>query len=201
MPSWFRSGFLLIAVLWSVLTLAQSEHPFIARFELIELDGLVRVEWTLAGGNTCNGMDLERSIDGSSFEVIHRIPGICGDPSAEVAYQWDDRHPAELGTLYYRIRLGSDGTSSVKQLRFGQLVDTDLLAYPVPCVNELTVLLNVPLNEWVKLWVHDAGGREVMVHQGIGKTHQLVVGHLVAGRYSLRATIDGQVFLGGFVKW
>lgn len=192
---------LLVTLLWSAQAVAQSEHPFIARFELIELDGLVRVEWTLAGGNTCNGMDVERSLDGTFFEAVHRIPGICGDPNAEVSYEWVDAEPAELSTLYYRIRLGSDGISSVKQVRFEQLVETQILAYPVPCSSELNVLLNVPLNEQVELRIYSADGREVILYQGIGKAHQLAVGQLALGRYSFRVVAGDQLFQGGFVKW
>lgn len=201
MFGWPSLRSLLFAMLWSAQAAAQSEHPFIARFELSELDGLVRVEWTLAGGNTCNGMDVERSLDGTLFDVVHRIPGICGDPTAEVPYRWDDTEPAELSTLHYRIRSGSDGTSSVKQVRFDQLVDTQFLAYPVPCSSELNVLLNVPLNEQVELRTHSAEGREVVVYQGFGKAHQLAVGQLAAGRYSFRAIAGDRLFQGGFVKW
>jgi hypothetical protein len=201
MPSWPSLLVLLIALFWSAQAAAQSEHPFIARFELIELDGSVRVEWTLLGGNTCNGMDVERSLDGTFFEVVHRIPGICGDLSAEVRYEWVDTRLEELSTLHYRIRLGSDGTSSVKQVRFDQLVETRFLAYPVPCSSELNVLLNVPLNEQVELRVYSAEGREVFVYQGFGKAHQLAVGQLAAGRYSFRAVAGYQLFQGGFVKW
>lgn len=201
MVRWSLFRLLVIALLCSAQAVAQSEHPFIARFELIELDGLVRVEWTLAGGNTCNGMDVERSLDGTFFEVVHRIPGICGDPNAEVPYEWVDPEPAELSTLYYRIRLGSDGTSSVKQVRFDQLVETQFLAYPVPCSSELNVLLNVPLNEQVELRIYSVEGREVIVYRGIGKAHQLAVGQLALGRYSFRVVAGEQLFQGGFVKW
>jgi hypothetical protein len=192
--------FLLIALLWSARSVAQSEHPFIARFELIELDGLVRVDWTLAGGNTCNGMDVERSLDGTSFDAVHRIPGICGDPNAEVRYEWVDTRPVELSTLHYRIRMGSDGISSVKQVRFDQLVETQQWAYPVPCVNELNLLFNIPSSELVELRIYSIDGREVRIQQGVGHRQVLVVQDLRAGRYTYRAIAGGRVFQGGFVK-
>ena len=73
--------------------------------------------------------DSATAIEKQLFEAVHRIPGICGDPNTEVHYEWVDAAPVELSTLHYRIRLGSDGISSVKQVRFDQLVETQQRAW------------------------------------------------------------------------
>ena len=75
----------------------------------------------MAAGTSCNGTDVERSIDGTSFTGVFRIDGICGDGTEPVPYSWLDAAPPELSTIYYRVKLGINGYSSVMAVVFDQL--------------------------------------------------------------------------------
>lgn len=196
-----RLGGLLAAVAAGPCHVHAQEHPFIARYELSALSGAVRVDWVLHGGNTCNGQDVERSTDSTTFVAVHRIPGICGDPSAAVPYVWVDPAPPELSKVYYRVKLGFDGYSSVKSIFFEQLRTEEQRFYPSPTTGEATLVLNVAIGAPVELAVHDVSGRSVLSVQGLsGPQLRLDLSALPQGTYVYRAVAEGRAFVGRFVK-
>lgn len=142
-----RSASLLVLALIAGSAARAQEHPFIAAYTLTELDGGIRVGWTIQGGSTCNGQDVERSTDGVDFVQVHRIEGICGTPSAAVLYDWFDAAPPELSTVFYSIKLGLDGYSSVKSIHFAQLNTSDQRFYPSPMEGSGTLVLDLPLTK------------------------------------------------------
>jgi len=189
---------MLFAVPISVV--AQEEHPFIDAFDLTVLDGRIQVAWTMKGGSTCDGTEVERSTNGVTFSVVHRIAGICGDPSVPVSFSWVDAAPPEFSTVHYRIRMGVDGTSSVKQVVFDQLVTTDQRIFPVPVVENATLALNVPLSASVQIQVHDAQGKLVHEYAGTGRNHTMLLANIASGAYTYTATSGSRSFQGRFVK-
>lgn len=176
------------------------EHPFIAHYELSELSGGIRVDWTIQGGSTCNGQEVERSSDGINFTEVHHIAGICGDPTNAVSYQWFDASPPELSTVFYRIQLGFEGYSSVKSLEYEQIETSDQRFFPSPMNEVATLLLKVPIGTAVDLSVWNSNGQLVHQRTNIGGKVDLVLPGLRAGVYSYRALSDGKVFSGRFVK-
>jgi hypothetical protein len=181
---------------------AQSEeHPYIKSFDLTVLDGRIHVVWTMQGGSTCDGSEVLRSTDGVDFAAIHSISGICGDAQLDVPFGWTDEAPREFSTLYYRIKLGNQGFSSVKSVAFTQLTSSDQRFYPSPVQDEATLLLNVPSSAQVDLWVFDASGRVVLERTGLaGREHRISLFGEASGLYSYLAVSDGKRFTGTFVK-
>ena len=107
---------LALLLVLNVCTVAAQEHPFLSRFALTEGLGFVQLDWTMSAGNTCEGIDIYRSLDGSNFETVGTIPGICGDINSPVPFSWTDHSAPELTTVYYRLRLGLNGFSSVQRI-------------------------------------------------------------------------------------
>lgn len=177
------------------------EHPFIAAFELTELEGNIRIDWTMQAGTTCNGTEVERSTDGASFAKVHRIDGICGSGTEPVPYTWLDEAPPEFTTLYYRVKLGINGYSSVKSVIFDQLTISDERFFPSPMADEATLILNVSSSATIDLLVYDATGRVVLQRTGVPGPSVPVslVGHS-SGVFAFRAESEGRVFTGSFVK-
>jgi hypothetical protein len=177
------------------------EHPFIASYTLTELDGAIRIEWVLQGGSTCNGQEVERSTDGLSFQPVHRILGICGDPTVAVPFSWADTAPPEFSTVHYRIKLGFDGYSSVKTIVFDQLITSDQRFFPSPMRDEATLLLNVPATSTVQLSIWDAAGHLLQQHGALPgpALHIALPGH-GPGVYTYVAISEGRTFTGRFVK-
>lgn len=183
------------------LTLSGQEHPFLSAYTLTELDGAIRIDWTIQGGSTCDGQAVERSTDGVSFTTVHGIGGLCGDPNVPKSYSWTDEAPPELSTVHYRVKLGFDGYSSVKLVDFDQLTTSDQRFFPSPVRNEATLLLNLPNSASVDLLVFNARGATVLELQGHnGARIDLQLGTLPAGTYTYLAIAAGRRFTGRFVK-
>ncbi len=197
-----RAPLLLFLSLFVLQLRAQeAEHPFIESFTLTVQEGRVQVDWVMKGGTSCDGSEVERSVNGSDFTPVHRIEGICGDPNVPVPFSWADEDPVELSTLSYRIVFGSQGRSSVKSVRFDQLLASDQRFYPSPTSGSATLLLNVPASAKVDLMIADASGRVVLRWESlVGARHELQLSSLPAGTYSYVASADGLRFEGRFVR-
>ncbi len=196
----FIAVFALYGTLFAA-DLSAQEHPFITHYSLTEISGGINIEWTLQGGSTCNGQDIERSVDGLRFEAVHRILGICGDPEVAVSFNWLDIAPPEFSTVHYRIKLGSEGYTSIKTVVYEQLVNSDQRFFPSPMRDEATLLLNVPIGAMVDLQIWDAGGKLVLDRRSVaGPKLDLFLPNLRGGVYSYNATSQGKRFKGRFVK-
>ncbi|HMQ77361.1 MAG TPA: T9SS type A sorting domain-containing protein [Flavobacteriales bacterium] len=177
------------------------EHPFIAQYELTELSGAIRIDWTIQGGSTCNGQDVERSTDGIVFVNVHRIEGICGDAGVAIPYDWIDEAPPEFSTLYYRIKLGFDGYTSVKTMTFDQITTSAQRFFPSPVRDQATLALNVASADAVDLRILDESGRILVEQLGIaGPVIPLDLSGLPPGTYIYEATSNSRQFVGRFVK-
>ena len=162
---------------------------------------MMRISWTIVGGNTCNGQDVERSLDGVSFTTIYRVDGICGSVSEPVPYECVDAAPPELSELYYRVKLGLDGYSSVKSVVFDQITTSDQRFYPSPTTGAATLVLRMASGTPVTLQVWDAGGRVVQEHSSLlGPSIPLDFSGERSGAYTYRAVTTGRVYSGRFVK-
>lgn len=191
--------FLLLSAAFSLAQ--ESEHPFIESFTLTMQDGRVLVDWVMKGGTSCDGSEVERSLNGVDFVRVHRIEGICGDPSVPVAFSWADDDPVELSTMHYRIVFGSQGRSSTKAVSFDQLVRSEQRFFPSPANSTATLLLKVPASAQVDLLIADAAGRVMLRREGlVGARHELDLFAFPAGTYNYVAVADGRRFEGRFVK-
>lgn len=176
------------------------EHPFLGAYELSELEGRIRVSWTILGGSTCNGQSVERSLDSTTFVTVYAEEGICGDVSVPIPYEWIDAAPPELSTLYYRIKLGLDGYSSVRSVHFDQLTSADHRLYPSPTQGDARLVLKIAPGTPVDLLLMDAAGhRSWEAFDLPGPSVELDLAGLAPGVYIYRATAAGRIFTGRFV--
>lgn len=190
-----------LALVPTVLLAQEVEHPFIGSFELRVLDGSIHVSWTMQGGSTCDGTEVMRSSDGQHFEAVHRMEGICGDAISDLPFAWIDRSPPEFRTVYYRIKLGAEGSSSVKSVNFAQLTAGDQRFFPSPMQERATLVLNVPASARVDLLIVDMAGRVVLEQAGLlGRSHSIELPQARAGMYAYIARSEGRSFQGRFIK-
>ncbi len=176
------------------------ENPLIASYELTELDGAIRIDWSIQGG-TCNGQDVERSTDGNNFTGVHHIEGICGGSGAPVPYSWTDATPPEYTTVYYRVKLGIVGYTSVMSVNFDQLTTSAQRFFPSPMNGEATLVLNVTGKAAVDLFIWDPSGRLMQQQEGVpGPVLSITLPGTASGVYHYRAISDGRVFEGQFVR-
>jgi hypothetical protein len=192
---------LAASLAWVASGTSAQEHPFLSLYTLTELEGGIRIDWTILGGSTCDGQEIERSTDGLAFTSVHRIEGLCGDPFIARSYGWFDPAPPEFSTVHYRVKLGADGYSSVKSVRFDQLVTNDQLFFPNPANDQATLVLNLPASSRVDLQVFDAEGRLVIERKNHrGPLFDLELEALGTGLFTYLAISNERRFIGRFVK-
>lgn len=187
----------LVPAAWSV---SAQEHPFLSFFTVKEGFGTVVLDWEMIAGNTCEGIDILRSLDGVDFVVAGTIPGLCGDIDEPVPYGWTDTDPPELATVHYRLKLGLNGFSSIQSVDLVQLTSEEHRFLPSPMQGEGVLLLRVPASALVDLRISDASGRQVRWSPGLrGGRHPVRLPDAPAGTYFYDAVSDGRRFQGRFV--
>jgi hypothetical protein len=99
--------FLTIACffLLSLSTKAQNA-PMYQNFTANVKDGIVRLDFTLVTGATCNGIQIYRSKDTLNFIEIGEIPGSCGSPTEPLPYTYIDYNPIKNAKSYYKLDFG-----------------------------------------------------------------------------------------------
>lgn len=176
------------------------EHPYIDGFTLQEMTSGVMIDWNIRGGNTCEGMDVERSLDSLHFEAVHRFEGICGNVDRPMPYRFFDPDPPGFRKIHYRIKLGSVGYSSVKGLFVQQLKESDHRFYPNPVRKEATLLLYT-VTGTVDLRIFDARGSLVRTfNTRTGPELKLDLADLPSGIYLYEAFDPTQRVRGRFIK-
>lgn len=177
------------------------EHPFLSEYSLNELPNGVLITWTIHGGTTCDGQEVQRSTDSLNFTRIHLIQGICGSPDSSTPYIWFDPSPPEFSKVYYRLKLGFDGYSSVKSVFFQQLNESKQRFFPNPVSDVATLIVDVPLNTTVDVRIRNTAGALVWERLAQpGPAVELDVNELPAGPYVYQAIGNGRSFSGRFVK-
>lgn len=104
--------FLVMQLVPHMMVSAQLPHPILRIFEGKVVEGQVRLNWIINGGNTCEGIRIQRSENGSFFTTIGEIEGVCGSPDADVPYVFVDEDPLSYTESYYRLELGTQGYST-----------------------------------------------------------------------------------------
>ncbi len=89
---------------------AQNE-TVVLNLSATEFNGKVLLTWSVAQGNTCNGIEVLRSLDAVNYEQIGSIEGICGSTTETVKYQFTDPNPIVNVTNHYRLSMGGIGFS------------------------------------------------------------------------------------------
>ncbi|HYG52701.1 MAG TPA: hypothetical protein VD905_17445 [Flavobacteriales bacterium] len=87
-------------------------------FTVVQLESKVQLKWELAAGNTCNGIQVYRSQNGTDFSFIGEIDGICGSSSVPQQFIFDDVSPFPFQVNYYKLILGSGQHSPVISIDF-----------------------------------------------------------------------------------
>jgi hypothetical protein len=82
------------------------------------VDETVRLNWVISGGNTCEGVRIQRADANQFYQTIGKIEGVCGAPDIDVPYVFIDDDPLENQSSFYRLELGTQGYSSSVAIDF-----------------------------------------------------------------------------------
>lgn len=106
-----KKTLILIQLFSALFSFSQSKTE-LSRFNVNEQNGKVTINWTLAKGSTCFGIEVQHTTDTTNLNprVIHEIGGVCGDQNFEVSYNHTHYEPAPNQINYYRLVLGTTPT-------------------------------------------------------------------------------------------
>jgi hypothetical protein len=156
-----------------------------------QLDAVLK--WSTASELHSAWFAVERSWTGQDWQEISRQPA-AGQSSATRAYSAVDKQVGrQASQAYYRLRqIDQDGSTTysvVRAVQFAKASEFDLVAYPVPLQQYLTLDLITSSAGPVDIAIYDASGRLMLGQQAaapIGTSrYQLNVGPLAAGVYTL----------------
>jgi hypothetical protein len=153
-----------------------------------ETSSMSAIEWATAAEYNNAEWAIERSTDGSNFEVIGRVPG-AGSSYTLKEYRFID--PATpVGETYYRLRAievnGAQETSDQLTVAARNVSSVDLHVYPNPTIDFVTVI--APGSDYAMISVVNINGQEMMRTTGEGNGRvefKLDLTEFVAGQYLL----------------
>ncbi|GGF11347.1 T9SS type A sorting domain-containing protein [Hymenobacter cavernae] len=132
-------------------------------FNANRVGGVVNCTWATASEKNNDYFDLERSLNGQTFNVIGTVAG-TGTSSATHSYSLQDRHPAAV-TAYYRLRqVDRDGTSVYSPVVAvnGSAAAVSITAVPNPSNGPIVVTLSATEASTVRGTVTNMLGTEVL---------------------------------------
>jgi len=140
---------------------------FLANFSALQHNEKIDLNITIAGGNTCNGINILRSADGVNFNSIGGIAGICGSSTEDVYYSFTDDSPIRNATNYYRLDLITLGYSVIIDIHFVYFGENNILFYPNPLVDKSSVYLKTTNAEVSSYKIYDRYGRLLKLVEGL----------------------------------
>ena len=140
---------------------------FLADFSALQHNDRIELDITIAGGNTCNGINILRSSDAINFSSIGGIAGICGSSTEDVYYSFTDTDPIRNATNYYRLDLITLGYSIIIDIHFVHFGEDKILFYPNPFVDKASVYLNGTNADISSYRINDSNGKILKQVEGI----------------------------------
>ena len=134
----FMFGFILMIN----STLFSQNNPILDNFSITQNNGKVYLNWIIKSGSTCNGIQIFRSANNSSFKEIGNIAGICGSVSSVTPYNFVDQNPEKNTINFYRLELGNNGTSQTLSIEIIDIEKEGSQVRPNPVYNEAKIYFN-----------------------------------------------------------
>ena len=135
------------------------DHVILDKFDLFEGDNRVFVRCVISSGSICNGIKIYRAEDTISFDLIGEIPGVCGNISSPVGYDFIDELPIVNKKSFYKLELGGYGFTKVKSI---QLIDTKKMGFqvrPNPARGKSVIYFENDLNQSHSIEIFDFNGQ------------------------------------------
>ena len=158
-------------------------------FNAVGLKNSVNLSWLSYNDENGGSFEVQRSIDGTSFENISIVnPQGVGHSN----YEFTDRNLPLSKTLYYRLKIiHADGRFEYSNIQKVTLKDVKLTISPNPAAYE--VLVNSSEN--IKnIEVFDIRGRRIMVKDNINLNQiRINTTSIKNGTYIIKTLVDGEI--------
>lgn len=187
----------IILLIMALVSKAQEADVILSQFFAVQVDDRVFMRWTITAGYTCEDTRIERSENGSVYERIGLIGGICGSPDQPVTYEFSDTVPLPNRPVYYRLYLGQYGFSSAQYVEFVRYNDRGFLLAPNPFRDQTRITFQNKFNEDHSLEIIDLKGSVVAELFSSGDSFHVPRGNLGPGAFYFRVSRSGQVLFDG----
>lgn len=164
----------------------------------------VIVTWSTATEINNKGFEVERSIDGKTFDFIGFVKGM-GNSNKVQNYQLTDANAFKqfpVSVLFYRLKQvdfdGKFSYSNMVSVNNNVEITNGVSAYPNPFTNELNVSINAANNETAIIEIMDIQGKIVASKSAAILTGINIIpfnenSYLQAGIYIARLTLNGEI--------
>lgn len=177
---------LLLAGVWQLT----AQTTVLTQFSGFQQSTAVQLSFTISGGNTCQGTEIERSPDSIHFTTIGSIAGICGSNEKDETYTFIDTAPVENQKNYYRILLGQLGYSPVIGIPFFSF-EQGIVLMPNPAMENTTLYFPNESKELLELNLYDASGRLTFTAATRLSSYVLETSHYPGGIYLMVIRQEG----------
>lgn len=161
-------------------------------FETHFSNGFSTLNWTTSTEENNDGFEVQRSMDGHTFETIGFVKG-AGNSINNINYQYTDNNlPAGIALAYYRLKqIDFDGKYSYSTIKAVNIIPAkaDINWYPNPVSQNLAIVSKGALN----VEIFDVFGKRVFTGNS-GIANQLDLSSLAHGTYVIRfSDLNGNV--------
>lgn len=163
-------------------------------------DQHVELNWSTITEHNCQGFDIERSTNGSSFTSIGYVGSGSnqGVSNSELAYGFNDEKPSAVN--YYRLAQkdldGKINYSAVIRVEYAS-TENQVQLFPNPCSTDLNITLYSSVDNEATISLMDYTGRMVWQEtfntiDGANVKH-VSTESLTPGMYILTSSVNGQL--------
>ena len=155
----------------------------LGKFSLSESKGQVLISWQMLAGNTCNGIQIYRSVNGTDFSRIGIIVGICGSIFEPVNYFFTDTMPVQNAINYYYLEFGGFGATQVLAI---EIVNTGQHGYhlrPHPFQDTGTIYFEDENGQENVLQIYDLLGNEILLAKTSDDQFEVTTSTFIPGQY------------------
>jgi hypothetical protein len=170
----------------------KAQDGLLVNFSGQQIENYIHLDFTVRGGVSCSGTEIERSADDVHFETIGIIPGICGSSISDESYSFDDSVPQKNQLNYYRINFGQLGYSQSIRLQFVDYGNGFVL-FNNPGAGTVSALFSNPDNKEITFSLIDLRGRILQSVTTRGDDMLIHSGLLLRGIYILQLKDEGTI--------
>lgn len=173
-------------------------------FEAKKANDDVKLVWITSSEINNKGFEVQRSINGKTFETIAFVKGE-GNSNNNIMYSSIDENAFaknQVKKLYYRLNQvdfdGKSTLSSIREVSINDVIGDDVRIYPNPFTNEITIETVNTENTISTVQIIDISGRVLMsqteaVNIGLGTIKLSNTSNLSAGIYLVKISTNGVV--------
>lgn len=153
---------LSIVIMLGLLVQFQAQtSEILGHFTASELSGKVMLNWQIVKGQTCNGIQIYRSVNGLEFVQIGEISGVCGSSLEAINYYFTDNNPVNNHENSYRLELGGYGNSEILRKEVLNVEGEGFQIRPHPVQNESKLYFKNSKNKLHSINIYNAIGKMV----------------------------------------